>query len=78
MEQSLQKSRYYDSNTGRSIPPDHSSVITATPMGLTDKNLYDYCNNNPISHIDPEGEFPFHILIGAVVGGGFVFRVKPN
>ena len=45
-------------------------------MELTDKNLYAYCNNNPISHIDPEGEFPFHILIGAVVGGGFVFRVN--
>ena len=41
--------RYYDAFSDRFISPDHSSVITATPMELTDKNLYAYCNNRRIS-----------------------------
>ena len=31
-------SRYYDSNTGRFISPDHWDVINATPKQLSDKN----------------------------------------
>ena len=33
-------SRYYDPEIGRFISPDTTDVLTATPMGLTDKNLY--------------------------------------
>ena len=36
-------------------------------MGLTDKNLFAYCDNNPIMRIDKDGEF-WHIVAGAVVG----------
>ena len=36
-------------------------------MGLTDKNLYAYCDNNPVSRADDGGEF-WNIVIGAVVG----------
>ena len=61
--------RYYDSKTGRFISPDTEAVITATPDALTDKNLYAYCDNNPVSYVDHTGEFPWHILIGAAVGG---------
>lgn len=32
-------------------------VVTATPMALTDKNLYAYCDNNPINRIDATGQF---------------------
>lgn len=39
-------SRYYDSNTGRFISADNIDVICATPGGLTDKNLFSYCDNN--------------------------------
>ena len=60
-------SRYYDSNTGRFISPDTSSVVTATPAALTDKNLYAYCDNNPVMRVDEGGEF-WNILIGAAVG----------
>ena len=60
-------SRYYDSNTGRFISPDTSAVITATPTALTDKNLYAYCDNNPVMRVDEGGEF-WNILIGAAVG----------
>ena len=33
-------SRYYDPEIGRFISPDTTDVLTATPMGLTNKNLY--------------------------------------
>lgn len=42
--------------------------MTATPKALTDKNLYAYCDNNPISRADDNGYFG-HIIVGAVVGG---------
>ena len=60
-------SRYYDANTGRFINVDDHSVITATPDALTDKNLYAYCDNNPVMRADNGGEF-WHILVGAAVG----------
>ena len=51
------QSRYYDSKICRFISPDDSAVITATPMGLTDKNLYAYCDNNPVMRVDGDGDF---------------------
>lgn len=50
-------SRYYDSRTGRFISPDDPAVINATPTSLTDKNLYAYCDNNPIMRTDNGGQF---------------------
>ena len=47
--------RYYDPETCRFITADDFSVLTATPMGLTDKNLYAYCDNNPIMRVDNGG-----------------------
>ena len=61
------QSRYYDSKICRFISPDHSSVVLATPMALTDKNLYAYCDNNPVTRADHDGEF-WNYVIGAVVG----------
>jgi len=60
-------SRYYDSNTGRFISADTSDVLTATPNALTDKNLFAYCDNNPVMRADSDGEF-WHVLVGTVVG----------
>ena len=62
------QSRYYDPNTCRFISPDSEAVLTATPMALTDKNLYAYCDNNPVTRVDGDGEFWTAILIGAAVG----------
>lgn len=28
-----------------------------TPMALTDKNLYVYCDNNPVVRVDHDGQF---------------------
>ncbi len=70
------QSRYYDPNTGRFVNADTSSALTASPLSLTDKNLFSYCDNNPVARSDYDGEF-WHIVIGAVVGaiGGAVSSV---
>ena len=60
-------SRYYDPEIGRFISPDTTDLLTATPMGLTDKNLYAYCDNNPVIRVDDGGDF-WHIVVGAVAG----------
>lgn len=61
------QSRYYDSKICRFISPDHANVITATPAALTDKNLYAYCDNNPVMRVDESGKF-WHIIAGAAIG----------
>ncbi len=65
--------RYYDGRTGRFISPDNPKLINATPGALTDKNLYAYCDNNPVMRVDKDGEI-WNVLIGAGVGAlvGFV------
>ena len=62
------QSRYYNPEWGRFISADSLDVLTATPMALTDKNLFAYCDNNPVMREDSDGEFWFvSILIGVVV-----------
>lgn len=63
-------SRYYDSNTGRFISPDRIDVLGATPDQLTDKNLYAYCDNNPVNRADGDGEY-WNYIVGGVVGAIF-------
>ena len=66
------QSRYYDAKVGRFISADEIAVITASPSALTDKNLYAYCDNNPVMRGDDGGEFWNYIiggLVGAVAGG---------
>ena len=60
-------SRYYDPEIGRFISPDTTDILTATPNALTDKNLYAYCDNNPIMREDKGGQF-WNLVIGAVIG----------
>ena len=60
------QSRYYDPRTGRFLNADHFDVILATPEGLTDKNLYAYCDNNPIMREDGDGEFWDWVAIAVV------------
>ena len=58
---------------GRFISADVVDVLVATPTYLTDKNLYAYCNNNPISSVDPTGYFAITLttlLIGGLIAGG--------
>ena len=50
-------SRYYDPVIGRFINPDSTNTLMNTPMAYTDKNLYAYCDNNPVMRVDNGGEF---------------------
>ena len=61
------KTRYYDSKTGRFISPDNLNVTTVTPLGLTDKNLYAYCDNNPVMRVDHGGEFWIFAVVATVI-----------
>ena len=60
-------SRYYDPAVKRMINADDDSLSTATPQGLTDKNYFAYCDNNPVTRADGEGDC-WHIIVGAAVG----------
>ena len=60
-------SRYYDPLIGRFINADDPSLLTESPNDLTDKNLYNYCDNNPVNRKDSDGEF-WHIAVGAAIG----------
>jgi len=61
------QSRYYNPAWGRFLNADHLSYL-GVGNDLLSNNVYIYCNNNPVMMRDQEGEFPFHILAGAVVG----------
>ena len=63
----LTGSRYYDPVTCRFINADTAAVLTASPDSLYDKNLFAYCDNNPIMRADNTGEF-WNIAIGAIIG----------
>lgn len=41
-------SSYYNLELGRMLNADDPGVVTATLGELTDKNLFAYCDNNPI------------------------------
>ena len=60
-------SRYYDPAVKRMINADDDSLSTVTPQGLTDKNYFAYCDNNPVTRADGEGDC-WHIIVGAAVG----------
>ena len=48
-------SRYYDPEVGRFISADTTDVLTISQTSLKEKNLYSYCNNNPIIYEDVTG-----------------------
>ena len=61
-------SRYYDPAVKRFVNSDNSILSSASPQALTDKNLFAYCDNNPVTRTDGEGTI-WHIVVGAVIGG---------
>ncbi|MEI3219772.1 MAG: RHS repeat-associated core domain-containing protein [Lachnoclostridium sp.] len=61
-------SRYYDPVTGRFVNADDPALLLSGSVGAIDKNLYAYCDNNPINRIDDGGEY-WNIVAGAVIGG---------
>lgn len=69
------QSRYYDSQIGRFLNADDSKVIEARKAELLGLNPFIYCDNNPISYIDPTGKILIStcvlagLAIGAIIGG---------
>ena len=49
-------SRYYDPEVKRFINADTTDILSATG-NLYDKNLFAYCDNNPVMRVDVGGEF---------------------
>jgi RHS repeat-associated protein len=49
-------SRYNDSETGRFFNPDDTDILSITMDDFTDKNLFAYCDNDPVVRFDYDGE----------------------
>ncbi len=71
------KTRYYDPITCRFINADS---YLQTAQGFYDKNVFAYCENDPVNRVDTEGDFWFFAAIGAAIGAavGFVSQVVTN
>lgn len=62
------QSRYYDPVVGRFISADVMSLTLLTPMGLTDKNCFAYCDNNPVMRTDKTGDLWVAVTSMAICG----------
>lgn len=60
-------SRYYDPSVGRFINCDSIGIINNNASDIENKNLYAYCNNNPVMYYD-DGDNP--ITVAAFIIGG--------
>ena len=70
-------SRYYDPEVGRFVNADDTDVIFAKPQELYHKNLYVYCDNNPVVRRDIQGYF-WETLFDIVSLGTSVVEVCVN
>ena len=63
------QSRYYNPGWGRFINADDTTLLASSPSKAHwDKNVFAYCDNNPVIRIDDEGGY-WDLVIGAFVGG---------
>ena len=56
-------SRYYDPEVGRFISADTTNVLTFDGTSILQKNLYAYCENDPVNCCDVEGYFAIPALV---------------
>ena len=54
------QSRYYDPTVGRFINTDS---YASTGQGIAGYNMFAYCNNSPVSQLDPNGEIAITTVI---------------
>ncbi len=54
---------------GRFLNADDLGLLAETGGDITDKNLYNYCDNNPIMRADSGGEF-WNFAVGFAIGAG--------
>ncbi len=59
--------RYYDPVTGRFLNADNLTILTMSPTAVTNKNLFSYCDNDPINRSDDQGDV-WHIIVGGLIG----------
>ena len=62
----------YDPKVRRFLNADDASVLTKDPEQLTEKNLYAYCDDNPVMYRDDAGMFvitatAIEITVGAII-----------
>ena len=63
------QSRYYNPGWGRFINVDDTTLLLSSPgKAHWDKNVFAYCDNNPLNRVDEDGEC-WDIIIGGIVGG---------
>ena len=60
------KSRYYQPEICRFISADDEDVLIDTHANLSNKNLYLYCDNNPIIKVDEEGQIATWLVSAAL------------
>ncbi len=69
--------RYYDPVVCRFISPDSVSVATASLSSYYNKNLYAYCDNNPVIRKDTTGAY-WETALDVVSLGASIFEVSIN
>ena len=52
----------------RFVNADTAEVLTASPMSLTDKNLFSYCDDNPVNRFDTAGKIWDTVLDVVFIG----------
>ncbi|MDE2156609.1 MAG: hypothetical protein KGJ32_12055 [Xanthomonadaceae bacterium] len=72
------QARYYDPAAGRFLSVD---PLGPAPGNAFNFNRYNYTNNNPINHIDPNGRCPLcaigaAVVVGAGIGAGTDYLVQ--
>ena len=65
-------SRFYDAEIGRFISADTIELVLISQTTLTDKNLYAYCDNNPVSRADDSGQVWVYAALGGGIAGGII------
>ena len=60
------QTRYYDPKVRRFLNADDASVLTKDPEQLMEKNLYAYCDDNPVMYRDDAGMFAFSVGLGVL------------
>jgi RHS repeat-associated protein len=58
--------RYLEARTGRFIKPDPVGIREADLLNPQRLNRYSYSLNNPYRYVDPDGNIPIPLIIGAM------------
>ena len=71
------QSRYYDPEIRRFVSADNVGFLSANSAGLKQKNLYAYCENNPVVRLDNGGQF-WETIFDVISLGASIVEVCEN